>query len=662
MDSITESHRQLRTIWISLLILSVAAVAGQIRDPYAAATATIQDPGRTRVANGIINFGPTQSFFIAGLGSDAANSAYVPASSLVATESTGNHCDAVPHSCSSMATGATVWRASQGFNGLATFAGSNVFLPHDVTTSTLQSIINSNCNGITPGSILLPNQLSTIIATISLPNYCVLRGTGPSSGFSYSHGPVVTFAGSNPTGIELHDLTIDGGSSVSSSYGIYGFGSGRGQPGINHIVIDNVTFQNIGGQAIYFGGTAASPGDNIIIRNSHIINSGVACNTSGSVCTTAGQTQLAAANLSNINHLTIDGLDISGSGLTYGLVLFGPTPTSCTAAHIPGGYCQAAAIHDVSIHGLRVHDIGQIMQMGGTGFDVARIVNLTLSGSDFNNIASGQCWVFESLWNSTASGNTCNALVIPNSQSAVAIVNPSPTVIGEVGTQNVHLMGNTVTCGLASGARGASCETVNGSYLNVSLDDALTMNTGTSIFEGILVQPGSSDSDLTATGWTGGSELDILPRVTDSASLSGNRAIGIEVEQQNSGVAANTIKIHDGYAKGFNEGLAWSARANNGITNMSVTGVDLTGNNTSASGDLHTYSTLYLFNDIGVPSSMLAGCLTLNGQGNAFCSGSGAPTGNCSVGSLHTNSSASSVSTALYICYPANKWTALSVP
>lgn len=653
-------YRILRTIRISLLILSVIVVF-QIRNPYSTTTASSQDPDRAPVANEIINFSP-RSFFNAGLGSSAANCADAPASPVLANDNRGSHCTPALSSFLIIPTAAMVSGAGQNFEGMATFAGTNVFVPQNVTTSTLQSIIKSNCNGTTPGSIVLANKLLTITATISLPNNCVLRGTGPSSGFSYSDGPVVTFSGSHPTGIELHDLTIDGGSSVSSSYGIYGFGSGRGQPGINHIVIDNVTVQNIGGQAVYFGGTAVSPGDNITIRNSRIINSGLACNTSGSACITAGQTQLAAANLSNINHLTVDGLDISGPGLTYGLVLFGPTPTGCTAVHIPGSYCQAAAIHDVYIQGLKVHDIGQIMRMGGTGFDVARIVNLTLVGSDFNNIASGQCWVFESLWNSTATGNTCNALAIPDSQSAVAIVNPSPTVIGEVGTQNVHLMGNTLTCGLVSGARGASCETVNGSYLNVSLDDALTMNTGTRIFEGILVQPGSSDSNLTATGWTGGSELDVLPRVTDLAPLSGNRAIGIEVEQLYSDVAANTIKIHDGYAKGFNEGLAWSARGNNGITNMSVTGVDLTGNNTSASGDLHTYSSLYLFNDIGVSTSPLARCLSLNGHGNVFCSGSGTPSGNCSAGSLYTNSSASSSSTVLYICYPSNTWTALSVP
>jgi hypothetical protein len=651
-----------RQFGISLLVLSVVAVA-QIRNLDANATASFQDPDRLLVANEIIDFSPPQSFFIAGLGSSAANCADATTSSVLATDNIDNHCGiAVPSSSLNSSTGAMVCTAGQSFKGVATFAGANVVVSQNVTTSTLQGTIKSNCNGATPGSILLPNELLTITATISLPNYCVLRGTGPSSGLSYSHGPVVTFSGTNPSGIELHDLTIDGGSSTSSSYGIYDFGSGLGQAGINHIAIDSVTFQNIGGQAIYFGGTAASPGDNITIRNSRIINSGFACNTSRSACTTARQTQLAAANLSNINHLTIDGLDISGSGLTYGLVLFGPTPTSCTTALTPGRYCQGAAIHDVSIHNLKVHDIGQIMQVGGTGLDVARIVNLTLTGSDFNNIASGQCWVFESLWNSTATGNTCNALVIPNSQSAVAIVNPSPTVIGEVGTQNVHLQGNTLTCGLASGARGASCETINGSYLNVSLDDALTMSTGTDIFEGILVQPGSSDPNLTSTGWTGGSDLDILPRVTNSASLSDNRAIGIEVEQQNSGVAANAVKIHDGYAKGFNEGLAWSALANNGITNMTVKGVDLTGNNTAARGDLHTYSSLYLFNDIGVSTSTLAGCLSLNGQGNTLCSGSGPPSGNCSAGSLYTNSSPSSSSTVLYICYPANKWTPLSVP
>lgn len=39
-----------------------------------------------------------------------------------------------------------------------------------------------------------------------------------------------------------------------------------------------------------------------------------------------------------------------------------------------------------------------------------------------------------------------------------------------------------------------------------------------------------------------------------------------------------------------------------------------------------------------------------------------APTGSCTVGSLMSNAGATSASTALYVCYPANTWTAVTVP
>jgi hypothetical protein len=52
----------------------------------------------------------------------------------------------------------------------------------------------------------------------------------------------------------------------------------------------------------------------------------------------------------------------------------------------------------------------------------------------------------------------------------------------------------------------------------------------------------------------------------------------------------------------------------------------------------------------------------LDGQTNTFSSGAGVPSGNCTVGSLYTNASASSASTVLYVCYPANTWAAVTVP
>jgi hypothetical protein len=45
-----------------------------------------------------------------------------------------------------------------------------------------------------------------------------------------------------------------------------------------------------------------------------------------------------------------------------------------------------------------------------------------------------------------------------------------------------------------------------------------------------------------------------------------------------------------------------------------------------------------------------------------WTSGSGAPGGSCTVGSLYSNTSAGSTSTILYLCQPANTWNAVTVP
>lgn len=42
--------------------------------------------------------------------------------------------------------------------------------------------------------------------------------------------------------------------------------------------------------------------------------------------------------------------------------------------------------------------------------------------------------------------------------------------------------------------------------------------------------------------------------------------------------------------------------------------------------------------------------------------GTGAPSGSCGVGTLYDNYGATSASTVLYVCYPANTWTAITVP
>jgi len=49
------------------------------------------------------------------------------------------------------------------------------------------------------------------------------------------------------------------------------------------------------------------------------------------------------------------------------------------------------------------------------------------------------------------------------------------------------------------------------------------------------------------------------------------------------------------------------------------------------------------------------------GHAMTIQTGYGAPTGNCNLGSLYSNTNATSASTVLYVCYPGNKWNAVSV-
>jgi hypothetical protein len=71
-------------------------------------------------------------------------------------------------------------------------------------------------------------------------------------------------------------------------------------------------------------------------------------------------------------------------------------------------------------------------------------------------------------------------------------------------------------------------------------------------------------------------------------------------------------------------------------------------------------------NDLfGVNSSdnlAYANGLSLGGTTAVWTSAAGAPSGNCTVGSLYTNTTASTASTVLYVCQPANTWSAVQVP
>jgi hypothetical protein len=49
-------------------------------------------------------------------------------------------------------------------------------------------------------------------------------------------------------------------------------------------------------------------------------------------------------------------------------------------------------------------------------------------------------------------------------------------------------------------------------------------------------------------------------------------------------------------------------------------------------------------------------------NGAVITSAAAPPSANCAVGTIGTNTAATSASTVLYVCYPANTWTAITVP
>ena len=129
--------------------------------------------------------------------------------------------------------------------------------------------------------------------------------------------------------------------------------------------------------------------------------------------------------------------------------------------------------------------------------------------------------------------------------------------------------------------------------------------------------------------------------ITDTTLSSGSPGI----TAYNS-VAGNSSLENFSGGSGLN-GISWQ-----GDTGLSreLAGIVAVGN--GAQGD---YSgSLKLTNLIAV------GNVTVNGA--KITSTAGVPSANCNVGDLDTNTSASSASTVLYVCYPANTWNAVSVP
>lgn len=93
-----------------------------------------------------------------------------------------------------------------------------------------------------------------------------------------------------------------------------------------------------------------------------------------------------------------------------------------------------------------------------------------------------------------------------------------------------------------------------------------------------------------------------------------------------------------------------------GKTNASIcnTGTGYTKTPTQNQG--WNYSNQMAIDNLSAPSGITVGATPI------IKSGAGAAAGNCTVGSVYLNTTAASASTVVYVCQPANTWTAVTVP
>lgn len=93
-----------------------------------------------------------------------------------------------------------------------------------------------------------------------------------------------------------------------------------------------------------------------------------------------------------------------------------------------------------------------------------------------------------------------------------------------------------------------------------------------------------------------------------------------------------------------------------GKTNASIcnTGTGYTKTPTQNQG--WNYSNQMAIDNLSAPSGITVGATPI------IKSGAGAAAGNCTVGSVYLNTTAASASTVVYVCQPANNWSAVTVP
>lgn len=442
------------------------------------------------------------------------------------------------------------------------------------TEMGLKSGVAEACNGTIPGRVVLPfRQTIHTDAPVAVPNNCTIAGNGINSVIQGSFaGPILVNASANPEEITFRDFCLDGDSSTNHR------NQGILFPGVKSptdILIENVYVRNVGGRGITIYGSTSAIGHGLTIQGVHVLNAGI-----------SHAPQLAGIVFREINDVQVSNTEVTGAGLVYGMTGFDAIPTSA-----------GNSIHNISIDRWSIHDIGQILQGGGTAIDIGRVRDVRISNGICRNVASGQCITLESVWHGTAFGNEGMSEVIPPQQSMVLVTNPDTTEPGEVGSWDIHFKNNTWHCSWVSLG---SCETANKSIDGITFEDTVLLDS-TAPVAGVLLQPGSTDPNIVASGWGQGRNINVFSRVENDAPLINNFSVCVCIIQQTTQVVDN-INIQNGKASGCHIGVAWSSiSAANGITNMTIRNMAFVYDKfTVGALDAHLYTSIDIFGNSNV--------------------------------------------------------------
>ena len=151
-----------------------------------------------------------------------------------------------------------------------------------------------------------------------------------------------------------------------------------------------------------------------------------------------------------------------------------------------------------------------------------------------------------------------------------------------------------------------------------------------------------------------------------SPAILAHNSTGISIVDTGIYGSSTTPIVFNGTAGGKVSGASITGSGATGITMTGSTNV-LVGNNVFGSGvntgisiDAASHGIVGLETNTCIPA--VGVCISDAGGNYIFRTGAGPPGGNCGVGSIYTNTSAASASTVLYVCQPANTWTAITVP